>query len=252
MKKLLKNPVYLLLVALSVSCSTDEPEEKKETVDPVNGVSDYLLEKAVVSTAGGSSTTTYAYDENGVVISDALRVFPANLNSSSEPYVIKEGNQKLFCDSKKRVVKEEIEGYQTFYEYDGQDRISRKILLNLAANRRDTTEYTYFVPGENNFEGASFQAKTPVYTTNTTHFERYKYENYYFSPAIKLKSWVTYPYNYGKIQDAPLVRYTYTTVNRSLRQESFTPELNEQGLIVKTVHNYLGGSSEYTYSYIKR
>ncbi len=247
---------YLLLAGLFVSCNTDEPGEKNEIPDPVNGVSEYLLEKSLLTTSVGSATTTYSYDKNGVIISYDLEVFPANLNSLSDPYVMKGRNMKLFCDSKKRVVKEETENYHTFYEYDGQDRIQRKIGVYLPYDRKDTTIYTYFNPGENNSEGFSYRTRSTEYTINTdgtpTRFFRYKYEDYYFSPTVKLKSWVTYPHNYGRIPDAPVVRYVYTTLPGAIRVETFTHTLDERGLIIKTVQNYFGGTTENTYSYIKR
>lgn len=254
----MKYLLCFLMAGLLMSCDTDEPAEKKDIVDPVNGVSEYLLEKSVSassSSPGEPLTTTYSYDENGVVFTNDLWIFPENLNSSSEPYVLK-GNLKLFCDSKKRVTREESGGYHTFYEYDGQDRIERKIVVNLQNSRKDTTLYTYFEPGGNNFEGASYQTRSPNYTVNPDgSITRYLSDitrNYYFSNTIKLKSWMTYPYSYGKIADAPVVRYTYTTINGSLRQETFTHTLDENGLIVKTDHNFLGGMAQTTYSYIKR
>lgn len=247
---------YLMAFGLCISCSTDAPDESPQTPDPVNGVSPYLLEKYTIASVNGTFETVYTYDETGMVLQDNLQIFPANLNSLSDPYIIKGGTLKLFCDSKKRVVKTEADTYRITYAYDGQDRITREITESLLYSRSDTTLYTYYNAGENNFEGTSYQTRSPLYTINTdgspTRFYGYTYKNHYFSPSVKLKSWMTYPYNYGKLQDAPRVRYTYTTVNGTLRSESFTHTLDEQGLIIKTVHNYLGGYSEYTYSYIKR
>ncbi|MCD8539417.1 MAG: hypothetical protein LRY55_06355 [Leadbetterella sp.] len=246
----------MIFTVLLVSCSKDEPVEEKDIPDPVNGVSEYLLEKSTTGSVHGSATTTYSYDENGVLVSDELEVFPARLGSLTEPYVIKKGNLKLYCDDKKRVVKEEGENYYVLLEYDAQDRIQRRIGVYLPYDRKDTTLYTYYNPGENNFEGASYHTRSSLYTINRdglpTLFSGHQYENYYYSPTVKLKSWITYPYNYGKIPDTPLVRYNYTTLNGSLRQEGFTHTLDERGLIIKTVHNYLGGVTENTYSYIKR
>lgn len=247
---------YLLLTGLFVSCNTDEPVEEKEIPDPINGVSEYLLEKSVTATVSGSATTNYSYDEEGVVITNDLWILPANLNSLSEPYVQKGLHMKLYCDSKKRVVKEETGGEDTFYEYDSHDRLQRKITVIQQLNRRDTVTYTYFQPGENNHDGNSLRVMTPKYIADTdgkpTRFDGYLYQNYYYSHTIKLKSWVTYPYNYGRIPDAPVARYTYTTLNGSLRQEGFTHTLDDRGLIIKTVHNYLGGVTETEYSYIKK
>lgn len=142
-----------------------------------------------------------------------------------------------------------------FYEYDELGRIERKIEVNLEHNLKDTTTYTYYQPGENNFEGASYKTRSPGRMINpdgsvTRYLDIYK--TYYFSPSIKLKSWITYPYNYGRIFDAPMVRYVYTTEIGNTRTESSTHTLDEQGLIIKTVQNYPGGSREETYSYVKK
>lgn len=247
---------YFLVAGSLVSCDTDEPSEEKDIADPVNGVSEYLLLERKTSASGGQMTlATFEYDENGVVKSSD-DVIPENLNRLSKPYIIWNGYLSLFCDHKKRVVKAETSYSRELYTYDEKDRIATKIVEHLDFNLKDTTVYTYYEPGENNHNGASYTTRSGNYDINpdgsVTRYFGYIVKNYYLSPTIKLKSWFTLPYNYGKIADAPVVRYTYTTKNGSMREETYTHTVDERGLIIKTEHRYLGGGAESTYSYIKR
>jgi len=249
--------LFLFLIAgFLMSCDTGEPRDEKDIADPVNGVSEYLLQEERSFTSGGQMTlSTYEYDENGVVkISND--VVPENLNSLSDPYLIWNGYLSLFCDHKKRVVKAETSYSREWYTYDEKDRIATKIFEYTDFNVKDTTVYTYYEPGENNHDGASYVTRSGNFMINpdgtVTRFLGNITKTYYLSPSIKLKSWMTYPFNYGRIGDAPVVRYTYTTQNGSLRQESYTHTVDERGLIIKTIRQYLGGGSEIAYSYIKR
>lgn len=253
--------LFLVVIATLISCEKADINKVDVTLkDPINGVSEYLLDSTVFT---NSSTPTnkptfikYSYNLDGILEIANLKIFPENLNSKEVPYIIKDG-AKLFCDLKRRVFKEEGDSYTRVYYYDENDRISSTIVTNKQYAFNDTTTYTYYAAGENNWEGISYETKSPNYTLTQDgkkiNLGGSLYKIYYFSgKGEKLKSWTTLPYNYGKISEYPLSKYVYNTKSGSLRTDFFTHMFDERGLITKTTTSYLGGASTVDYYYKKR
>lgn len=248
-----------MLTFLISSCEKTKVEVE-DIPDPINGVSEYLLDKTVFPNyfngKRDSVVLTFKYNPNGTIIENDLIIYPENLNNAEVPYITR-GTLKLFCDLRKRVFKAESESDISFFDYDDKDKLNRIISINKTYSFSDTTTFKHYAAGENNWGGVSYQTKSPNYSLNPdgtkTVYISSLYKTYYYSDkGIKLKSWKTSPYNYGKMSEFPLVKYEYTNISGSLRTERFVHLIDEKGLITKTTHYYLGGVSEQKFYYKKR
>lgn len=233
MKRLL---LILLITASFVSCEKSEGDkiinDNLLLKDPINGVSEYLLTKVVRGSQSGSYTVENNYDENGVLVLSDLKVFPENLNSLEMPYIISDG-KKYFCDDKRRVIREESENGITYFKYDDKNRLLQRIVGGNASIPGDTTDYTY---------SGILEGNTMSYSTSRKYYEKsgdLKYRllgtqnyTYYYSINRDLKSWITYPYNYGSIMKHPLIKTNYyRSYAGRLVETPFYNTFDENGLI---------------------